>query len=81
MVFYSERACAFSADIRYQDDGYFDALAQMCERSLKMNATLPETRRPALWARLAEVRRTRDNFGYDVADDMNGLLAGYGVDG
>ena len=46
-----------------------------------MIVTLPETRRPALWARLAEVRRTRDDFGYDVADDMDGLLTGYGIDG
>ncbi|KAF7963098.1 hypothetical protein AWV80_13780 [Cupriavidus sp. UYMU48A] len=81
MVFYCERASGFSAEIGYQDEGYFDALVRMFEQSLKMIATLPETQRPALWARLAEVRRTSDNFGYGVADDMDELLAEYGVDG
>jgi len=81
MVFYCERASGFSADIGYQDDGYFDALVRMFEQSLKMIATLPETQRQALWARLAEVRRTSDNFGYGVADDMDELLGEYGVDG
>ncbi|SCV01496.1 conserved hypothetical protein [Cupriavidus necator] len=57
------------------------ALVRMFEQSLKMIATLPETQRPALWARLAEVRRTSDNFGYGGADDMNELLGEYGVDG
>ncbi|WP_042885435.1 hypothetical protein [Cupriavidus necator] len=81
MVFYCERASGFSADIGYQDDGYFNALMRMFEQSLQMIATLSDTQRPALWARLAQVRRTSDNFGYGVGDDMDELLAEYGVDG
>ncbi len=81
MVFYCERASGFCADIGYQDDGYFDALVRMFEQSLQMIATLSDTQRPALWARLAQVRRTSDNFGYGVGDDMDALLAEYGVDG
>lgn len=81
MVFYCERASGFSADVGYQDDGYFDALIRMFEQSLQMIAALPDTQRPALWARLAEVRRTSDNSGYGVGDDMDALLAEYGVDG
>ncbi|CAG9180633.1 hypothetical protein LMG23992_04291 [Cupriavidus laharis] len=81
MVFYCERASGFSADIGYQDDGYFAALVRMFEQSLQMIATLPDTQRPALWTRLAQVRRTSDSFGYGVGDDMYALLAEYGVDG
>ncbi|GLC97062.1 hypothetical protein Tamer19_64710 [Cupriavidus sp. TA19] len=53
----------------------------MFEQSLQMIATLPDTQRPALWTRLAQVRRTSDNFGYGVGDDMDALLAEYGADG
>jgi hypothetical protein len=74
MVFYCDWASGFSADNGYQDDRCSDALVRMFERSLKMTATLPATQRPALWARLAEVRPTSDNFGYGVADNMDELL-------
>ncbi|CAG9184844.1 hypothetical protein LMG23992_05357 [Cupriavidus laharis] len=81
MVFYCERASGFSADIGFQNDGYFDALVRMFEQSLQMIAALPDTQRRALWARLAQVRRISDKFGYGVGDDMDALLAEYGVDG
>lgn len=35
---------------------------------------------PALMARLDAVRRSSRNFGYDVGDDMDALLAEYGRD-
>ncbi|WP_454754038.1 hypothetical protein [Cupriavidus necator] len=81
MVFYCERASGFSADIGFQDDGYFDALVRMFEQSLKMITALPTTQQPALWARLTKVRCISDDFGYGVSDDMDELLAEYGVDG
>ncbi|MFS8981430.1 hypothetical protein PO002_44995 [Cupriavidus necator] len=40
MVFYCERSSGFSADVGYQDDGYFDALVRMFEQSLQMIANL-----------------------------------------
>ncbi|TDF62913.1 hypothetical protein [Cupriavidus sp. L7L] len=81
MVFYCERASGFSADIGFQDDTYFDALVRIFEQSLKMIAALPTTQQPALWARLTKVRCISDDFGYGVSDDMDELLAEYGVDG
>lgn len=77
MVFYCERASGFSADIDYQDDDYFDALVRMFEQSLKMIATLPDAQRPALWGRLAQVRRTSDNFGYGDGGSPTKEAAGF----
>ena len=81
MVFYCERAAGFSNDVGLQDEGYFDALVRMFEQALKAIAVLPDGQRPALWARLGEVRRIGHNFGYGVGDDMDELLVDHGVDG
>ena len=81
MVFYCERASGFSDDIGLQDEGYFDALVRMFEQALKAIAALPDVQRPALWSRLDAVRRVSHNFGYWVGDNMDELLAEYGVDG
>lgn len=80
MVFYCERASGFSNDIGLQDEGYFNALVRIFGQALKAIATLPETQRPPLWARLDAVRRISHNFGYGVGDDMGDLLAEYEVD-
>ena len=42
---------------------------------------LPEQRRSALFGRLDAVRRLGHNLGYGVGDDMDDLLAEYGLDG
>lgn len=51
----------------------------MFEQALKVIHSLPEDARPALLARLDAVRRTSHNFGYGVGDDMDDLLAEYGI--
>lgn len=79
MVFYCERASGFSDDVGLQDEGYFDALVRMFEQALKTISTLPEGRRPELFTRLDAVRRISHNFGYGVGDDMDDLLAEYGI--
>lgn len=79
MVFYCERASGFSDDVGLQDDGYFDALVHMFEQALKTISTIPEGCRPELFARLDAVRRISHNFGYGVGDDMDDLLAEYGI--
>ena len=79
MVFYCERAAGFSDDVGLQDEGYFDALVRMFEQALKVIHSLPEDARPALHGRLDAVRRTSHNFGYGVGDDMDDLLAEYGI--
>ena len=77
MVFYWERAAGFCSDIRYQDDGYFDALVRMFDQALKAIAQLPVSDRHPLIARLDKVRAVSHNFGYGVGDDMDSLLAKY----
>jgi len=80
MVFYCERAAGFCDDIGLQDEGYFDALVRMFGQALKIIAALPDEPRPALWDRLDVVRRISHNFGYGVGEDLDTLLAEYGVD-
>lgn len=79
MVFYCERAAGFSDDVGLQDEGYFDALVRMFEQALKAIHSLPEDVRPQLHGRMDAVRRTSHNFGYGIGDDMDDLLAEYGI--
>lgn len=81
MVFYCERAAGFSDDIGLQNEGYFDALVRMFEQALKTSGSLAAEPRDALLGRLGDVRDICHNFGYGVGDDMDALLAEYGVDG
>jgi hypothetical protein len=81
MVFYCERAAGFSNDVGLQDEGYFDALVRMFEQALKTIDALPEDCKSALMVRLDAVRHISHNFGYGVGDDMDDLLAEYGLDG
>ena len=80
MVFYCEQASGFSRDVGLQDESYLDALVRMFGQALKAIATLPETQRSALWARLDAVRRASHDIGYSVGDDMDNLLAEHGAD-
>jgi hypothetical protein len=80
MVFYCECAAGFSAEFDLDDEGYFDALVRMFENALKIVTMLPEETRVELLDRLDGVRRTSHNVGYGVGDNMDGLLAEYGVD-
>ena len=81
MVFYCERAAGFSNDVGLQDEGYFDALVRMFGQALKAIDALPQDCYPAPMARLDAVRRISHDFGYGVGDDMDDLLAEYGLDG
>lgn len=81
-VFYCEQAASFCDEygFQFQNEGYFDALARMFDRALKNIAALPKTHRQSLWSRLDAVRRISHNFDYHVGDEMDDLLAEYGVD-
>jgi len=82
MVFYCECATGFSNNVGIEDESYLDALVRMFERALKTIAALPEAQRDSLWTRLDVVCRiSHANLGYGVGDDMDDLLAEYGVDG
>ena len=82
MVFYCECATGFSNNVGIEDENYLDALVRMFEQALKAIAALPEVQRDSLWTRLDVVCRiSHNNFGYGVGDDMDDLLAKYGVDG
>jgi hypothetical protein len=80
MVFYCERAAGFSNDIGLQDEGYFDALTRMFEQGLKISRALAVEQRDDFLARLDAVRDVCHNFGYGVGEDMDAMLAEYGLD-
>jgi hypothetical protein len=75
MVYYCERAAGFSRDVSHDDAGYFDALVRMFEQALKTTDTLRASVRGNLIVRLERVRDISREFGYDVADHMDGLLS------
>lgn len=79
MVFYCERAAGFRDDVGLQDEGYFGALVRMFEQTLKVIHSLPKNARSDLLDRLDVVRGISHNFGYGVGDDMDDLLADYGI--
>ena len=80
MVFYCEQDSGFCVEVGLDDESHFDALVLVFEQALKTIATLPESQRPALWARLVVVRDRSHNIGYGVGDDMDGLLGEHGRD-
>jgi len=80
MVFFCERASGFASDVGMDDESYLNALVRMFEQALKLVISLPETPRDDLLARLDAVRDMSHNIGYGVGDDMDGLLAEYGIE-
>ena len=80
MVFYCEQDSGFSRDVGQDDESHFEALVRMFEQALRAIATLPQAQRPALRARLDDVRHASHNIGYGVGENMDELLAEHGVD-
>jgi hypothetical protein len=80
MVFYCEQDSGFCAEVGQDDESHFDPLVRTFEQALKTIVTLPEAQRPALWERLDAVRQRSHNIGYGVGENMDELLAAYGVD-
>lgn len=74
MVYFCERAAAFSDDVGLQDEGYFNALIGMFEQSLKAIATLAPEQHLTFLERLDNVRDISSNFGYGIADELNVIL-------
>src|SRR6201998_3893836 len=77
IVFFCESAAAFSNDVGYQDQGYFDALVHMFEQAIKVTRQLSAGDRDALIARLDRVRTISHNLGYGVGDAMDSLLVNH----
>ena len=52
----------------------------MFGHALKISVTLTVAQRDAMLGRLDAVRRVSHDFGYGIGDDMDALLAEYGVE-
>ena len=77
MVFYCERAAAFSSEVALDDEGYYDALVRMYGRALDGLPGLPGRERVIMLARLNEVREVCEDVGYGVGDDMERFLVNH----
>ena len=77
MVYYCETAAGFSADIGWQEEGFFDALVRMFEQALKVTLQLPPRDVDAVIIGLDRVRTISHNLGYGMGDNMDFLLAKY----
>lgn len=79
-IFYCEEVFVFLGYCGMDDEGYFDALVRMFEQALKYVMALPEAKRPSFIDRLEQVALQGPNVGWGVGDDMEILLAEYGID-
>lgn len=80
MVYYCELAADFSQQFGVEDEGFFEALLRMFEQALKTTTSLATVQHADLHDRLDAVRNTCHHFGYGIGDEMDDLLAEYGVD-
>jgi phage-related protein len=78
-IFYCEEVFVFLGYCGMDDEGYFDALVRMFEQALKYVMALPEAKRPPFIDRLEQVALQGPNVGWGVGDDMERLLAEYGI--
>ena len=74
MVFYCEKAVAFSKDCGLQDEGFLNALVRIFGQALKQTRRLPNPEGSDFTMRLQEVSRVGHELGYGVGDDMESLL-------
>lgn len=78
-VFYCESCVALLAYCGMDDEGYFNALVRIFEQALKaITALAPDNLQDAFVERLERVRHEGHNWGWDVGDDMDDLMAEYG---
>jgi hypothetical protein len=80
MVFYCERAVGFIHDVGLDNEGYYDALINMFEQTLKLLSNFSEPQRAPYLSRLNALRSISHDFGYGVGDNLDDLMLSYGFD-
>jgi len=80
MVFYCERAVGFSHDVGLDDEGYYDALINMFEQTLKLLSNFLGPQRTQYLSRLNTLRSLSHDLGYGVGDNLDDLMHSYGLD-
>lgn len=78
-IFYCEECTSFLSFCGVDDEGYYCALVLMFEQALKAVSDVEPGLQPALEKRLEHIRQEGQNYGYGVGDDMDDLMAQYGV--
>lgn len=80
-VFYCESCKSHLSCCGMNDAEYFNALADMFEQALQAIVTLDPAQQDVLVERLERVRHEGRNWGWGVGDEMNDLVAKYGLAG
>ena len=80
-VFYCESCKSLLICCGMNDADYFNALADMFEQALQAIVTLDPAQQDVLVERLERVRHEGRNWGWGVGDEMNDLVAKYGLAG
>lgn len=80
-VFYCESCKSHLSCCGMNDADYFNALADMFEQALQAIVTLDPAQQDVLVERLERVRHEGRNWGWGVGDEMNDLMAKYGLAG
>jgi hypothetical protein len=75
MTLHCEEASGFCADVRVDDEGFYDALVRMFEQTLKIVAKLEPAARTPFLERLKEVHDRSMDFGWGAADEICELWA------
>ena len=78
-VFYCESCVNLLGDCGMDDEGYYNALVRMFEQALKAIVALEPSQQQAFVERLERVQHEGHNWGWGVGDDMDDLMAEYGV--
>ncbi len=79
MVYFSERAAWFSANVGMDNEVYLTALVNMFNEALNLVTALPAGQGDALLGRLQAVRTVCQNLGYGVGEDIEDLWARQGL--
>ena len=80
-MFYCESCKSHLSCCGMNDADYFNALADMFEQALQAIVTLDPAQQDVLVERLERVRHEGRNWGWGVGDEMNDLVAKYGLAG
>ena len=80
-VFYCESCKSHLSCCGMNDADYFNALADMFEQALQAIVTLDPEQQDVFVERLERVRHEGRNWGWGVGDEMNDLVAKYGLAG
>lgn len=74
MVYFVECGAAFSLDVGYGDETFFESLERMYEKAIKLLLTLDETTIDEYHNRFEELVTSTRDIGWGFHDTLNGIF-------